>query len=92
MIKKIRRVKVRPLEKNVFKILDNARTAYELALKDGLHIKWLKPALNKQKSTQGYYLVGLGFMSPEDLFISFLYLIFTLHHKLTLYFAYFLCN
>ena len=34
---------------NAFKILDNARTEYELALKESFHIKWLKPALNKQK-------------------------------------------
>ena len=35
---------------NAFKILDDARTDYELALKEGLHIKWFKPALNKQKA------------------------------------------
>ena len=34
---------------NFFKILDNARIDYELALKEGLYINWLKPALNKQK-------------------------------------------
>ena len=34
---------------NSFKILDNARTDYELALKEGFYINWLKPALNKQK-------------------------------------------
>ena len=32
-----------------FTILDNARTDYELALKEGMHIKWLKPVLNVQK-------------------------------------------
>ena len=34
---------------NSFKILDNARTDYELALKEGIFIKWYNPALNKQK-------------------------------------------
>ena len=34
---------------NSFKILDNARTDYELALKEGMYIKWYNPALNKQK-------------------------------------------
>ena len=33
----------------VFTILDHARTDYELAVKEGFHINWLKPALNKQK-------------------------------------------
>ena len=47
---KIKRVKVRPLEKMHSRILDDARTDYELALKEGLHIKWFKPALNKQKA------------------------------------------
>ena len=32
-----------------FKILDNAKTSYELALKEGMHIKWRKPNLNIQK-------------------------------------------
>ena len=36
-------------KENSFKILDNARTDYELALKEGFYINWLKPALNKQK-------------------------------------------
>ena len=29
-----------------FKILDSARSAYELAIKEGMHIKWENPALN----------------------------------------------
>lgn len=33
-----------------FKILDSANNDYELALKEGIFIKWLRPALNKQKS------------------------------------------
>ena len=33
-----------------FRILDNGRTDYELAVKEGIFIKWLHPALNKQKS------------------------------------------
>ena len=32
-----------------FFILDNARTNYELALKEAMHIKWEKPDLNGQK-------------------------------------------
>ena len=36
-------------KENSFKILDNAKTDYELALKEGFYINWLKPALNKQK-------------------------------------------
>ena len=32
-----------------FKILDNARTNYELALKEAMHIKWENPRLNGQK-------------------------------------------
>ena len=32
-----------------FKILDTAKSHYELALKEGLYINWLKPVLNKQK-------------------------------------------
>ena len=35
-----------------FTILDYASSQYELALKDGLHIKWIKPILNKQKNTK----------------------------------------
>ena len=35
--------------KDSFKILDNAKTSYELALKEGMHIKWRKPNLNIQK-------------------------------------------
>ena len=49
MIKKNKACKSKTTRENAFKILDNARTGYELALKEGLHIKWLKPALNKQK-------------------------------------------
>ena len=36
--------------KDSFKILDNARTRYELALKESMQIKWRKPSLNIQKS------------------------------------------
>ena len=32
-----------------FKVLDNAKSSYELALKEGMHIKWLNPVLNVQK-------------------------------------------
>ena len=32
-----------------FSILDNAKTNYELALKEAMHIKWKKPKLNGQK-------------------------------------------
>ena len=32
-----------------FSILDNARTDYELALKEAMHIKWENPDLNGQK-------------------------------------------
>ena len=32
--------------KDSFKILGNARTRYELALKEGMQIKWRKPSLN----------------------------------------------
>ena len=35
-----------------FTILDYASSQYELALKEGLHIKWTKPILNKQKNTK----------------------------------------
>ena len=35
--------------KDSFKILDNARTRYEFALKEGMQIKWRKPSLNIQK-------------------------------------------
>ena len=35
-----------------FTILDYASTQYELALKEGIHIKWIKPILNKQKNTR----------------------------------------
>ena len=34
-----------------FKILDSARSAYELAIKEGMHIKWENPAVNVQKNT-----------------------------------------
>ena len=34
---------------NSFKVLDKARTDYELALKEGIFIKWSRPILNKQK-------------------------------------------
>ena len=32
-----------------FSILDHAKTDYELALKEAMHIKWLNPKLNGQK-------------------------------------------
>ena len=35
--------------RNNFKVLDNGKSQYELALKEGLHINWVKPVLNKQK-------------------------------------------
>ena len=35
-------------DENCFSILDSARTKYTLKLKEGRHIKWLKPSLNKQ--------------------------------------------
>ena len=41
--------KITSTKDNSFKILDNARTDYELALKEGFYVNWLKPALNKQK-------------------------------------------
>ena len=34
---------------NDFKILDHASSQYELAVKEGLYINWLRPNLNKQK-------------------------------------------
>ena len=34
---------------NCFKVLDNGKSQYELAVKEGLHINWVKPDLNKQK-------------------------------------------
>ena len=37
---------------NSFKILDNAKTDYELSLKEGIYINWLKPILNIQKSNE----------------------------------------
>ena len=37
-------------KENSFKILDSAKTDYELSLKEGLYINWLKPPLNIQKS------------------------------------------
>ncbi len=41
--------KTETTKENYFSILDNAKTDYELALKEGLYINWLKPALNKKK-------------------------------------------
>ena len=41
--------KSKTTKENSFKILDNAKTDYELALKEGLYINWLKPSLNIQK-------------------------------------------
>ena len=34
---------------NSFSVLDHANTDYELALKEAMHIKWIKPKLNGQK-------------------------------------------
>ena len=36
-------------QRKQFKILDYASSKYELCLKEGLHIKWIKPSLNVQK-------------------------------------------
>ena len=36
-------------DKSSFKIIDRANTDYELAIKEGMHINWLKPDLNTQK-------------------------------------------
>ena len=36
-------------QRKQFKILDYASSKYELSLKEGLHIKWIKPSLNVQK-------------------------------------------
>ena len=33
-----------------FKMMDNARTRHELAVTEGMHIKWRKPSLNIQKN------------------------------------------
>ena len=74
--------KSKTTRENAFKILDDARTDYELALKEGLHIKWFKPALNKQKAHKGYYLVGLGFVSPEDFMSCRLTFSFIVHLSL----------
>ena len=35
-------------DENCFSILGSTRTEYTLKLKEGMHIKWLKPSLNKQ--------------------------------------------
>ena len=35
--------------KNCFQIIDRANSSYALAIKEGMHIKWLKPNLNTQK-------------------------------------------
>ena len=35
--------------KKSFKIIDRGNTDYALAIKQGMHIKWLKPDLNTQK-------------------------------------------
>ena len=34
---------------DAFRILDEAKTDYELALKESMHIKWRNPSLNIQK-------------------------------------------
>ena len=36
-------------DKSSFSIIDFAKTDYELALKEAMHIKWIKPNLNAQK-------------------------------------------
>ena len=43
---------------NYFSIWDLATTSYQ-ALKDGIHIYWEKPNLNKQKKISVYYLINL---------------------------------
>ena len=40
---------VRNLTKMSFKIIHRANTDYELAIKEGMYIDWLKPFLNTQK-------------------------------------------
>ena len=35
--------------KDSFKIIDRGNTNYSLAIKEGIHIKWLEPTLNTQK-------------------------------------------
>ena len=34
---------------NCFKVSDNANSTLQRAIKEGLHIRWLDPVLNKQK-------------------------------------------
>ena len=36
-------------DKKCFKIIDRANSDYSLAIKEGIHIKWLEPTLNTQK-------------------------------------------
>ena len=36
------------VDHNCFSIIDHADTKWKLKLKEGLHISWLKPSLNKQ--------------------------------------------
>ena len=36
------------VDQNCFSIIDHADTKWKLKLKEGLHISWLKPSLNKQ--------------------------------------------
>ena len=39
----------RKSNKGSFKIIDRRNTNYALAIKEGIHIKWLAPTLNTQK-------------------------------------------
>ena len=44
--------------RDCFSILDSARTKHQLRIKENLFISWLKPTLNKQKSSQ--YIISLS--------------------------------
>ena len=52
-----------------FKSLDNTKSQYELAVKEGLYINWLRPNLNKQKIAQSYYTFDLTCTISIYLFI-----------------------
>ena len=34
-----------------FKVIDRARTEYELRIKEAMHIQWIAPSINKQKKS-----------------------------------------
>ena len=38
-------------DENCFSIIDSASTDYELRIKEGMHIQWLAPTINKQRHT-----------------------------------------